>query len=133
MSNEAYDHGQDSLVSKCNSVPDQPSGLKGSGSLSNLNPQKSRHSTTSCVSTEPSGDDTLHRPLDEKPVHTVETSYFSGKGTIIEIKKNGETVQVTRPYGIGIDTLFSMSNNVSYAAKFLTQQVFPEPPIVAGF
>lgn len=38
------------------------------------------------------------------PVCTVESSYLPGKGVLVEIKQNGETVQVTRPYGIGIDT-----------------------------
>ena len=34
----------------------------------------------------------------------VGTSYFPHRGSLIEIHQNGETVQVTRPYGIGIDT-----------------------------
>lgn len=38
------------------------------------------------------------------PVCTVESSYLPGKGVLVEIKQKGETVQVTRPYGIGIDT-----------------------------
>ena len=38
------------------------------------------------------------------PVCTVESSYLPGKGVLVEIKQNGETVQVTRPYGVGIDT-----------------------------
>lgn len=41
---------------------------------------------------------------EELSARIVGTSYFPDKGTLIEIRQNGETVQVTRPYGIGIDT-----------------------------
>ena len=37
----------------------------------------------------------------EKSVHT---SFFEGRGTVIEIREEGKPIQVTRPYGIGIDT-----------------------------
>ena len=46
---------------------------------------------------------------------------------------DGIKVQSLKEYGCGADVLFSMSNNTSYAARFLTQQDFPGLPIVVGF
>ena len=95
--------------------PDLEERISGPKSVSDqTKPDPSGHTIPSETSASTSSSDHAVQttvPTDEPftqnghlPVCTIESSYLPGKGVLVEIKQNGETVQVTRPYGIGIDT-----------------------------
>lgn len=107
MSSSNSDFGQDDsgleeILDATGSSIDQTT------SDSSVNPSSSVNPTSTSVPDAPiyvtDSDENPVNPLGQLSVSTIETSYFPGKGTVVEIKKNGETVQVTRAYGLGIDT-----------------------------
>ncbi len=59
-------------------------------------------SSTSFVN--PNVNPSTNNPTEPNCTSSVYSSFFPERGTIIEIRENGKTIQVTRPYGIGIDT-----------------------------
>ena len=124
MSSSKSDHGQDgSGLGESLGSTKQSTDQTTSDSFTNPIASENLTSTDSSIPTTDSSENPFTK-LGQLTVCTIDTSYFPGKGILVEIKNNGETVQVTRPYGLGVDILFSMRDNVSYSARFLTQQVF---------
>ena len=112
-----------------------------SGSRQSLDQRESGHSDNTSFETHPSAvpygssispaantDNPTVRDA-HLPVYTIDSSYLPGKGFLVEIRQNGETVQVTRPYGVGIDThkkFISVTVIVNSQLQYIRfQQDFP--------
>ena len=104
MSSSKSDHGQDgSGLGESLGSTKQSTDQTTSDSFTNPIASENLTSTDSSIPTTDSSENPFTK-LGQLTVCTIDTSYFPGKGILVEIKNNGETVQVTRPYGLGVDT-----------------------------